>query len=307
MLGTVTDPGSLAYIENQIDLWSDLPIEIEELREERRNLVKAIYGKSCEIKRVYEDMYAPVQHFINSNKTAKDRFLLQFDVALVDAGFAESFFGFVSHGLNGSFCGAEQGETRLCGLLERHDFNSEQGVLDFLEEVFDCLSTDRRTGGKYVIASQLKKGRTQEDLYDFLYGIEYIQPRYGLQMAGKGLDQLFPGEKGSLLLVFYLLVDQNDSPLIIDQPEENLDNETVVNLLVPCMKEAKRKRQIFIVTHNPNMAVVCDADQVISATHDVNKISYVAGSIEDPVINVRVQDKLEGTKSAFNNRRSKYQ
>jgi predicted ATPase len=129
-------------------------------------------------------------------------------------------------------------------------------------------------------------------------------------MAGKSLDRLSPGEKGSLLLVFYLLVDQNDTPLIIDQPEENLDNQTIVSLLVPSIKEAKGRRQIFVVTHNPNIAVVCDAEQVVCAHHDPNdknRVTYVSGSIENPAINKRIMDVLEGTKPAFENRSAKYQ
>jgi predicted ATPase len=84
-------------------------------------------------------------------------------------------------------------------------------------------------------------------------------------MGAKELSELSPGERGTLLLVFYLLVDKDDIPLVIDQPEENLDNQTVYELLVPCMKEAKRRRQLFMVTHNPNLAVVCDAEQIICA------------------------------------------
>ena len=52
-------------------------------------------------------------------------------------------------------------------------------------------------------------------------------------MADKELHQLLPGERGSLLLIFYLLIDKDDVPLVIDQPEENLDNQTIYNLLVP--------------------------------------------------------------------------
>ena len=87
-------------------------------------------------------------------------------------------------------------------------------------------------------------------------------------MGDKELHQLSPWERGTLLLVFYLLVDKDDIPLVIDQPEENLDNQTVCELLVPCMKEAKQRRQIMMVTHNPNLAVVCDAEQVVCAALD---------------------------------------
>lgn len=128
-------------------------------------------------------------------------------------------------------------------------------------------------------------------------------------MGTKDVGQLSPGEKGALLLVFYLLVDKGDIPLLIDQPEGNLDNETIVDLLVPCIKEAKKRRQIIIVTHNPNLAVVCDADQVIWASLDKARdyrVKYDCGALENPVINKKVVDILEGTQPAFDNRDSKY-
>ena len=78
-----------------------------------------------------------------------------------------------------------------------------------------------------------------------------------------------------MLLIFYLLVDNDDIPLIIDQPEENLDNQTVYKLLVPSIKEAKNRRQIIIVTHNPNLAVVCDAEQIIHASIDKVKTTIL--------------------------------
>src|SRR5882762_8436504 len=107
-------------------------------------------------------------------------------------------------------------------------------------------------------------------------------------MGDKELHQLSPGERGTILLVFYLLIDKGEIPLVIDQPEENLDNQTVYELLVPCVNEAKERRQIFIVTHNPNLAVVCDAEQVICAVLDKKdnyRMHYVSGAIENPKIN----------------------
>lgn len=121
-------------------------------------------------------------------------------------------------------------------------------------------------------------------------------------------NELSPGEKGALLLIFYLLIDRDNIPLVIDQPEENLDNESVYSLLVPYMKQAKQKRQIIAVTHNPNLAVVCDAEQVIYAQMDkkLNQIRYSSGSIENPETNKRVVDVLEGTMPAFKIRDKKY-
>ncbi len=99
-------------------------------------------------------------------------------------------------------------------------------------------------------------------------------------------------------------------PLVIDQPEGNLDNHTVAKVLVECIKEARRRRQVFIVTHNPNLAVVCDADQVIHASMDKtdgNAIAYVSGALENPAMTQFVTDVLEGTRWAFSVRGAKYQ
>ena len=150
---------------------------------------------------------------------------------------------------------------------------------------------------------------TKQELYDYIYQLDYIQPSFQLMMGDKQLPALSPGERGALLLLFYLFIDMDDKPLIIDQPEENLDNESVYNYLVHFIKEAKQKRQIIIVTHNPNLAVVCDADQIVEMKIDKsyrNKVSFQSGAIENSIINDRIVTILEGTYPAFNNRDCKY-
>ncbi|MFK5927306.1 MAG: hypothetical protein QM483_11795 [Desulfuromusa sp.] len=156
----------------------------------------------------------------------------------------------------------------------------------------------------------MSKGKKIEEIYDLLYGLEYVVPRYVLRWEGKDLSMLSPGERGTLLLIFYLLIDKGEVPLIIDQPEGNLDNYTVTKVLVDCIKETRKKRQIFIVTHNPNLAVVCDADQVVHAAMDKangNKITYTSGALENPQISKFVTDVLEGTRWAFDVRGGKYE
>ena len=147
-------------------------------------------------------------------------------------------------------------------------------------------------------------------MYDHIFALEYLRPRYVLKLGDKELGQPSPGERGILLLAFYLLIDKDNIPLVIDQPEENLDNQTLYEFLVKCIKEAKRRRQIIIVTHNPNLAVVCDAEQVVCCSIDKvkgNRIEYESGAIENPIINKRIIDILEGTRPAFNNRKLKYE
>jgi predicted ATP-dependent endonuclease of OLD family len=104
-------------------------------------------------------------------------------------------------------------------------------------------------------------------------------------------------------------VDKSRYPIIVDQPEENLDSQTVYRLLIPVIKEVKRRRQIIMVTHSPNIAVVCDAEQIIHAAidrSDRNRVVYTMGAIESPELNKHLVDVLEGTRPAFDNRESKY-
>jgi predicted ATPase len=147
-------------------------------------------------------------------------------------------------------------------------------------------------------------------LYQYLYGLEYLGPQYSLRIKGRQLTQLTPGERGSVLLVFYLLADKDTRPLIIDQPEENLDNQSLYELVAPCIAEAKTRRQIIMVTHNANLAVVCDAEQIIWCSIDKegnNKVRYETGSIENPRMNKHVVNVLEGTWPAFRTREQMYQ
>ena len=158
-------------------------------------------------------------------------------------------------------------------------------------------------------SNKASMNKSASDVYDLIFGLPFLEPRYTLLFQDTQIEQLSPGQRGALLLIFYLLVDKGRNPIVLDQPEENLDNETVVSLLVPVLNEAKKKRQIIMVTHNPNLAVVCDAEQVIYSSfnrRNASKIEYVSGSIESPIINVHVVNVLEGTKPAFNNRRIKY-
>lgn len=80
------------------------------------------------------------------------------------------------------------------------------------------------------------------------------------------IRKLSPGTRGVVLLLLYLALDDaDDRPLIIDQPEENLDPKSVFDELVWLFITAKTKRQVIIVTHNANLVINTDADQIIIA------------------------------------------
>lgn len=254
----------------------------------------------------------PVRVFITNHEVAFHKFRFDFEASVVCVALEEQLFKHINQGRIGSFAGSEEGRIVLKNLIDTADLNSEDGAIDFAKTLLEYLTQDKRysPASEVLITDQLRKGSTEEDVLNSIFAFEWLSPRYSLKWSGKDIEQLSPGERGSLLLIFYLLIDRRDVPLIIDQPEENLDNQTVVELLVPCIKEARKRRQVIIVTHNPNLAVVCDADQVIHCSIDKlakNKVTYLSGSLENPALNRYTIDILEGTRPAFDQRDSKYQ
>ena len=143
----------------------------------------------------------------------------------------------------------------------------------------------------------------------WLYRTDHIRLRYSLEYDGLSIERLSPGSRGIVLLLLYLAVDQKETdPLIIDQPEENLDPESVYSELVKLFRSASRRRQIIMVTHNANLVVNTDVDQVIVAhcgpleEGRLPELQYVCGGLEDPDIRNAVCEVLEGGAEAFRQR-----
>lgn len=311
LIGNKELEGTIKFHEAMLSSIKQAPVELETYERRRDEKSKEVYRKINELVEVYKELYKPVQEFIKTFDWSKDILALNFQVEVVNSGFEDGFFGYVSQAVKGSFCGQEPGKQFVGELLAKANLNTEDGAIDFVRQVINCLRTDHRSDKKEDadVEKQMRKGKDPVDLYNFLSGFEFLRPRYVLKVGNKELPQLSPGERGLLLLVFYLLVDRSSIPIVIDQPEGNLDNQTVKHLLVPAIKDAKKRRQVFLVTHNPNLAVVCDSEQVIYAYLDKvnqNEIVYESGAIENCEINKRIVDVLEGTWPAFDNRQRKY-
>ena len=125
--------------------------------------------------------------------------------------------------------------------------------------------------------------------------------------------------------MLYLEIDKADyRPLIIDQPEENLDNLSVYEDVMNYFRERKQYRQIIMVTHNPNLVVNTDAEQIVVADYNgkrTPRLEYFSGSLENQAgkmpyatfedfedgIIEQVCSILEGGERAFDRRRKKYQ
>ena len=122
----------------------------------------------------------------------------------------------------------------------------------------------------------------------------------------KRLSQLSLGQQQSVLLGILLLSD-SDRPLLIDQPEDNLDSEFIYKTIVKTLRKIKEHRQIIIVTHNPNIAVLGDAELIVPLKSTNNKAMIISsGSIDNSDTVKLCCQILEGGESAFKQRQEIY-
>ena len=146
-------------------------------------------------------------------------------------------------------------------------------------------------------------------LHDDLPSIEvikHITNNGKPKIIRKSLAKLSLGQQQSILLAI-LLHSKNKYPLLIDQPEDNLDSEFISKTIVSNLKKIKEKRQVIVVTHNANIAVLADAELIIPLKSTNEKSMIVdRGSIDKESIRKKCCDILEGGERAFRKRRDLY-
>jgi len=125
------------------------------------------------------------------------------------------------------------------------------------------------------------------------------------------LEALSTGQKATAVLLLLLL--ESDAPLVVDQPEDDLDNRFITEGIVPKMRDEKRRRQFIFATHNANIPVLGDAELIVglSTSADSGRVHALLGqehmgSIDKPAVRTLVEEVLEGGKDAFETRRRKY-
>ena len=182
--------------------------------------------------------------------------------------------------------------------------------------------------GKRIDIKQQLLGRKKKiDFYNWIFDVSDFSVTYSIKYQGTNIELLSPGKKGIVLLLMYLVLDTKSTiPLVIDQPEENLDNKSIYPYLINYFKTAKQRRQIIVITHNPNLVLNTDAEQIIVANFEAipttqnARIRYISGAIENSYISENAKipierqgikehgiDILEGGPEAFGKREDRYE
>lgn len=293
-------PGTIKDLERRIRyIDEDLRAKLEDRYKDRKEISRSIFEAKTKVRTFYEALKISVEDRLATINS--DAFMVTIDASFVPShDFAKDFLDFLNQAASGPFRGTAQGQAELATRMADVNWNDVESILSFVDRVIEDVA-------KAEISKQVTDVKR---FYDLLFSFEYFDARYELRLGGKNLNELSPGEKGLLLLVFYLHLDMEKTPLIIDQPEDNLDNDSIFTVLASCIREAKKTRQVFLVTHNPNLAVGADAEQILYVSLDKAagyKFTYESGAIENPHINDAIVKILEGSKPAFVQRRLAYQ
>ena len=202
--------------------------------------------------------------------------------------------------------------------IKMDSFSEEDYTTEKLREIIDKLLSG---------VLEIKSGHTIEsvlrDINDDWYNI-----KYKVVMDNDNIDVMSPGKKALVLLKLLIDLAESKCPILIDQPEDDLDNRSVFDELIPFIRRKKKERQIIVVTHNANVVLGADAEEIIianqtgsksenkekrfeyrsGAIENDNPVLATDGSIETGILNSKgiqqhICDILEGGEIAFEKRK----
>lgn len=197
-----------------------------------------------------------------------------------------------------------------------NETNHFKNVSDFFDSIDNISESDKR----------FNSGKSKESVNKELLK-DYFDINFNLKQKDEDILLMSPGKKGIILLILILKLSNAKHPILIDQPEDNLDNRTIYNKLKEFIKKRKSERQIIMVTHNANLVVPTDSENIIVANQSGQdqgndnsefKFDYINGGLEESFkvtgqdilrqmgIREHVCDILEGGEEAFKNRENKY-
>ncbi len=289
--------------------------QIEELRplRERQQQAKRLHGEQSERRRKllaeWEDFKA--EEFRRLDRAAKEvnqwlRDRVQVEVTA--AGDREPLFTLLREAVRG----------RLSEAIDSLKGVRDLSLTRFVEA---CRAGDGELTKAFGITSA-QAARLAEAEPEVLMRIEELDlpPTTAIRLntaplgeppSWQTLEELSTGQKATAVLLLLLL--KSDAPLIVDQPEDDLDNRFITEGVVPRMREEKQRRQFLFSTHNANIPVLGDAELIIglsaSGEADGGRARIApehVGSIDDRPVRELVEEILEGGKEAFERRRRKY-
>lgn len=210
------------------------------------------------------------------------------------------FIAWVSEVLKGSYVNTDDKE-RFAATFSPQELAQIVSDRD-VDQIVDEVGVTETTAENIVNYEPFR-----ERVYDLEIQEVHDRPLVEIQDGSqwKPLAEMSDGQRCTALLSIAML--ERNAPLIIDQPEDMLDNEFIYNVVVDIIRRIKNSRQLIMPTHNANIPILGDAEQIAVMTSDgQNGYFSYRGSVDDSELREKAQDILEGGEEAFNKRNDKY-
>lgn len=302
------------FIKNDGKLLSEVDSLNKKLETKRQSIEEIktklfdLYEKSyCEYKNIVEQLKNRTKELEKDG--LRIRGIAQFNFPK----FRREIINF-THGTysdNDKYCICEEDRSRI------FETNYDE-LISNISKMFNEIMTS-----EYRIKTISKKEAVKKLLDDYFY--DYWEITY----KNDKLGEMSTGKASFVILMLIIGLSKSKSPILIDQPEDNLDNRSVSENIISYLRNKKIERQIILVTHNANIVVNADAENVIVAnqkgqndkeTSSIYKFDYINGAIENTFskietetdllksmgIKEHIADIVEGGKEAFKNRERKY-
>jgi len=280
-----------AYVRlsKDFDLQNAKLNEISKLVQRKEELKKKLFQSLVDLKKMWHDEYLIVQGEVN--KINADQSKIRIEVEFKSN--KEKFKDFLRASVKGS------------GLRDSAVSEIAEEYSDLIE-VYNDLSVEGSS--LHIILSggnNLSNFRSKflENLNSFL--TYRIPDKYTIYFNDRPLNEHSLGQRASALILFILTLKENDI-IIIDQPEDDLDNQTIYTDVISELKKLKSETQFVFATHNPNIPVLGDCEQIICCSYLNGSVKTEVGSIDDSEIQKKIVDIMEGGEEAFNNRKVIY-
>lgn len=299
--------------------------EIEQFKKEIENSKKAIISQKEKLFTEFKDNYKIYENIIEELKPRISNIQNETDKIEIIPSVKYNFPKFRSLADN-LFDGRGFNNQNFEYLYQYYDTNPKSALvnLDFEEVIKSLKIIFEKIENKQLIP---KGGNSEKDAIKKIF-TDYLFDHWDVKSQGDDIHTMSTGKASFILLKLIIKLSKENGPILIDQPEDNLDNRSVSRELVEFLKEKKKDRQIILVTHNPNIVVNGDAENIIVANqkgqNDVDSTSlfyfdYINGALENSFsknentdllksmgIREHIAEIVEGGKEAFKKREEKY-
>lgn len=301
---------------------SRLAEDVFEKMEEERKILSLIMEKEEEIKKIektneyiLKDIFDGYGSFIENLEHEQNRFSFseEYDNFEAEVSFkTKEFRNSLGNSLNKRKFPTFKNKYNID--LYEFEYNRDDFLKD-LENIINAILNGILT---------TKSGKNKKTVIKELLGV-YHFINFNIVEDGEKLEEMSPGKKSFALLKVLIESDKSKWPILLDQPEDDLDANSISKSLSTFLREKKRIRQIIIVSHNPNLVVGADSEQIIIANQEGSdsknkskKFEYISGSIENTYSNEddcylycrgikeHICEILEGGEESFKKRQKKY-